>query len=77
MRTTSFGMNILTGSHPGKPELIIFYNNGDGTFTKTVIDEDKPTHCAKVGDIGKSGRLSIVGKPYNPGRHVEMWLNEG
>ena len=35
-----------------------------------------PTHDAKVGDIGRSGRISIVGKSYDPGQCVDLWLNK-
>jgi len=40
--------------------------NGDGTFTEHVISKGTPTHEAKAADIGNTGKLSIVGKPYMP-----------
>lgn len=60
-----------------KPRLIVFLNKGDGTFEKNVIWEGVGTHDAKVGDIGNTGRPSIVGKPYIPGRQVDLWINQG
>lgn len=63
--------------HKKNPKILAYLNKGNGHFEKVVIDEGKATHCAKIGDIGKSGRLSIVGKPWNPGQHVDLWLNKG
>jgi hypothetical protein len=62
------------GKHQ-EPKLMVFENNGDGTFKKHIISEGVPTHNATVGDIGKSGSMSIVGKPYNPENQVDLWLN--
>jgi hypothetical protein len=42
-----------------------------------VVDECYGTHDSKVGDIGKTGRMSIVGKPYVPDNHVHLWINQG
>ncbi|MBD3391849.1 MAG: VCBS repeat-containing protein [Chitinivibrionales bacterium] len=65
------------GKHPSKPRLMVYRNTGGGNFEQVIIDEGRHTHCAKIGDIGNTGRLSIVGKPFEPGNHVEMWLNRG
>ncbi len=66
----------LDQKHPGVPELAIYINTGNGEFRKEVIARGHPIHSGKVGDIGNTGRLSIVGKPYRPGTHVEAWINE-
>lgn len=60
-----------------EPRIMVYENKGGGEFEQVVIDKGKPTHCAQIGDIGKSGRLSIVGKPYHPERCVDLWLNKG
>jgi hypothetical protein len=64
------------GKNPD-PKVLIYINKGNGKFERYVVDENCATHEAKVGDIGKSGRPSIVGKPYDPGQAVHLWLNKG
>jgi hypothetical protein len=59
------------------PKIFIFENTGNGSFKRTLVHEGCPTHDAKVGDIGNTGRISIVGKPWNPENHVDLWLNQG
>ncbi len=58
------------------PRLFIFRNTGEGEFEECVISEGVPTHEAKVGDLTGNGRPDIVGKPYDPERHIDVWFNE-
>lgn len=64
------------GKNPD-PKLLIYLNNGDGTFEEVLIDDRHATHGARAGIIGESPLPSIVGKPYEPGRQVDLWLNRG
>jgi len=64
------------GKNPD-PKLMVYLNKGDGTFEEVLIDDRHPTHDAKAGAIGASALPSIVGKPYDPGRRVDLWLNRG
>ncbi|MCK4284011.1 MAG: VCBS repeat-containing protein [Candidatus Brocadiae bacterium] len=58
------------------PRLLVYVNRGDGAFEEVLIDDRHATHDAKAGVLG-GGRLpSIVGKPYQPGRQVDLWLNK-
>ena len=57
------------------PELIIF-RGPHHDFEPTVISRGIPTHEAKVADLDGDGRPDIVGKPYDPQRHVDVWWNE-
>ena len=41
-----------------------------------LVQEGIPTHEAKVGDLTGDGRPDIVGKPYHPERHNDVWFNE-
>ncbi|MFC6731886.1 MULTISPECIES: VCBS repeat-containing protein [unclassified Haladaptatus] len=63
------------GENPN-PRHFVFHNQGDGTFEPVVIATGIPTHEAKVVDLNGDGRLDIVGKPYEPERHVDVWYNE-
>ena len=62
------------GRHPD-PRLLIYTNDGSGRLTEHVIDSGNPTHEAKVTDIGNTGALDIVGKPYRPKTQVDLWKN--
>jgi hypothetical protein len=75
-RLDIFVAEMGLGRNP-EPKVLIYQNKGGGAFERFVVDGNCATHDAKVGDIGNSGRVSIVGKPYNPGRQVDLWLNKG
>lgn len=58
------------------PRLIIYLNHGGGEFEEIVIQRGIPTHEAKVGDLTGDGRPDIVGKPFQPESHIDVWFNE-
>ena len=58
------------------PRMFIYRNCGRGRFEEVLISQGVPTHEAKVGDVNGDGRPDIVGKPYEPERHVDVWFNE-
>ncbi len=62
------------GRH-ANPRLFVYVNRGDGTFEEVLIDHGVATHCARAGVIGDGKLPSIVGKPYDPGRTVDVWWN--
>jgi hypothetical protein len=72
-------MDIFTGEmglgRNRNSRLLIYLNNGDGSFTEHLVSKDIPTHEARVVDIGNKGKLSIVGKPYMPLKQVDLWEN--
>jgi hypothetical protein len=57
------------------PRLIIYRNQGGGRFEEALVWRGIPTHEAKVGDLTGDGRPDIVGKPYYPERHIDVWFN--
>jgi sugar phosphate isomerase/epimerase len=70
-------MGLELKDNPGfDPEQILFRNLGDGEFESTTIDRGVPTHEAKAVDIDNDGDVDIVGKSYDPTRHVDVWYNE-
>jgi hypothetical protein len=64
------------GNNPA-PRMLVYLNRGDGTFEEVLVDDEHPTHHAKVGIIGDADLPSIVGKPYHPQSRVDLWLNRG
>ena len=74
-------LDIMVGEmglkdHPG-PRMIVYRNRGGGEFEEVLVDDQHPTHHAKVGVIGDGPLPSIVGKPYSPKNAVDLWLNMG
>jgi len=63
------------GENP-EPKMIVFCSRGGGDFEEVVVQRGVPTHEAKVGDLTGDGRPDIVGKPYMPERHIDVWFNE-
>ena len=60
-----------------EPEMMIYRNDGEGSFEREVIEHGVPTHEAKAVDMTGNGRPDIVGKSYSPTTHVDIWYNEG
>jgi hypothetical protein len=63
------------GRNPN-PRMMILVNKGKAEFETVVIQEGVPIHEGKVGDLTGDGRPDIIGKPYHPDRHVDVWFNE-
>ena len=48
-------------------------------FRHEVIDPDPPGSqhdVTLIVDVNGNGRNDIVGKPYDPERHIDVWSNE-
>jgi len=58
------------------PRMFIYLNRGGGRFEEVLFQEGIPTHEAKVADMTGNGLPDIVGKPYEPERHIDVWFNE-
>ncbi|HUW81816.1 MAG TPA: VCBS repeat-containing protein [Phycisphaerae bacterium] len=74
-RPDIFVAEMGLGKNPD-PKMMIYRNLGGGKFEEVVIQHGIPTHEAKVGDLTGNGRPDIVGKPYDPERHIDVWFNE-
>lgn len=57
------------------PRMFLLLNQGGGKFVPYVFQEGVPVHEAKVGDLTGNGLPDIIGKPYTPERHVDVWFN--
>jgi len=58
------------------PRLFIYRNLGGGRFRETLVSQGVPTHHARAADLTGDGRPDIVGKPYDPERHLDLWVNQ-
>jgi hypothetical protein len=56
----------------------IFYGDGKGRFTKTLLATGVDNHESKVSDLDGDGDLDIVVKPYTRDTpRLDIWLNQG
>ena len=65
---------------PDKPNarMWIFYGDGQGRFTKTVLATGVDNHESRVSDLDGDGDLDIVVKPYTRDTpRLDVWLNQG
>jgi hypothetical protein len=74
-RADIFVAEMGLGRNPD-PKMLILLNAGGGHFEEFLVARGVPTHEAKVGDLTGDGRPDIIGKPYEPERHVDVWFNE-
>jgi len=58
------------------PRMMILVNQGNAQFEPVIFQRGIPTHEAKVADLTGDGRPDIVGKPYHPEQHIDVWFNE-
>ncbi len=58
------------------PRLFVYRNLGGGRFRETLVSRGVPTHQAQAADLTGDGRPDIVGKPYDPERHLDLWINQ-
>ena len=74
-RPDIFVAEMGLGRNPD-PEMMIYVNQGGGEFEKFTVQRGIPTHEAKVADLTGDGKPDIVGKPYQPESHIDVWFNE-
>jgi len=60
-----------------RPRIFLYRNHGAGGFQETLVDQGTPTHNAQAADLTRDGRPDLVGAPYGPERHVDLWVNLG
>jgi hypothetical protein len=61
---------------PDDCHMWIFYGDGKGGFTKTLVETGIDSHESKLGDLNGDGKLDIVQKPIFDDR-IDIWMNDG
>lgn len=71
-------LDIVTNEHKGKKlELQWWKNDGQGQFTKTVIDIGKENHLGtQLIDIDSDGDLDIIGAAWDHYQYMHLWRND-
>ena len=67
-------------AQPDRPDATawIFYGDGQGNFTKTVLVKGNGWHEARLADLDGDGDLDLLNKPYTwDTPRVDIWLNNG
>ena len=65
---------------PDNPSALawIFYGDGQGNFTRTVLTTGQGWHEARLADLDGDGDLDLLNKPYNwETPRLDIWLNNG
>ncbi|WP_127583270.1 FG-GAP repeat domain-containing protein [Paenibacillus koleovorans] len=57
-----------------KPRIMIYENQGDGTFSRKLVDEGTGTHNAVLADMFGRGALDLVGRPLHGGEKWQVHL---
>ena len=71
-------MDIITSEHKGPNlELQLWKNDGQGAFTKEILDKGKESHLGtQVDDIDGDGDLDIVSIGWDNYKYVHLWRND-
>jgi hypothetical protein len=54
----------------------VFYGNGQGGFSPTIVATGYGVHEARAADLDGDGRIDILAKPFNwQTPRMDIWLN--
>lgn len=72
-----FNAEMGLGNDPN-PEAYLLLGDGNGGFTKQIIQQGVGLHESRLVDLDGNGSLDVLGKPYTwDAPRLDIWLNEG
>jgi len=71
-------IDLITSEHKGPDlELQLWSNNGEGSFTKQVLDTGKESHLGtQLADMDNDGDLDIISAGWDQYQYLYLWRNE-
>lgn len=70
--------DLLTAEHKGEQlELQLWYNDGKGNFSKTLVDTGKENHLgAQWADLDNDGDMDVIGAGWDKHNFMHVWRND-
>jgi hypothetical protein len=70
-------LDIVTGEHTGNLDVIVWENDGTGSFVSHVVDTGKESHYGvRPVDLDNDGDLDIVSIAFNTSQVIHLWRND-
>lgn len=70
--------DVISGEQFGTQKVMVWENDGSGSFTEHVVDSGKESHLgARVADLDGDGDLEIVSIAWDAFQFVHLWRNGG
>ena len=69
--------DIVTGEHRGNKEVSVWENDGNGNFTKHLVEIGKESHLGtRVFDLDGDGDLDVASIAYDSYPYLHLWRND-
>ena len=70
-------MDVITGEHVGALRVIIWENDGTGSFVPHTVDSGKESHYGvRPVDLDNDGDLDVVSIAWNANQLIHLWRND-
>lgn len=69
-------IDIVCGEHRGAMRVMLWANNGAGSFTMHLVDQGKENHLGtRVADLDLDGDLDLAGIAWDAYQYLHVWEN--
>jgi hypothetical protein len=70
-------LDIITGEHRGTLKVLIWENDGRGSFVAHTVDAGKESHLgARVFDLDEDGDFDILSIGWDTPEYLHLWRND-